>query len=154
MQRNYVLLSTIMITILLSSCSKEIAYKPREINPDIDICTICNMSVAHIDHATEVILDNGEILTFDDIGCMIEYIERSEENTTAINKSYVRDIKSNEWIELQDAHFAYHQEFWTPMAYGVISFATKQQAETYIEEEKKGELLEYVDLLNHNWDGF
>lgn len=145
----------ILMLILLSvmaGCGSEQSYEPEEINPDIDACLVCNMSVAHVDYATQVILKDGTVHKFDDIGCMVEYLN-GEGKDEVVEKKYVRDVETSEWIELEEAAFAYHEEFWTPMAYGVLSFSSKEKAESYIASEGHGELMSLDDVMNHDWDG-
>lgn len=54
-------------------------------------------------------------------------------------------------LEIEAAHFVYDQSFWTPMSYGVVSFATEEQAEQYIEKEGRGRLLAYPELSEIDW---
>jgi copper chaperone NosL len=60
-------------------------------------------------------------------------------------------VNSGKWIKLEDAYYAYHKEFWTPMAYGVVSFAKKEDAEKFVAEQGKGEVFDFNQLLNHKW---
>lgn len=135
---------------LAASCSKP-SYEPRPIKPDIDVCIICNMSVANEDYATEVVLTDGKIMTFDDIGCMMDYIQSYHNADNPIAKSYV--YAASNWVELEQAWFAYHQDFWTPMANGVLAFPNKEHAEQYVAQEGKGNVLSFPDLKQHKWDG-
>ncbi|RAK18398.1 copper chaperone NosL [Anoxybacillus vitaminiphilus] len=124
-----------MISLLfLTACSREVSIEPEEINPDIDVCVVCNMSITEKNYATEMIMKDGEIYKFDDIGCMMEYMHKHGEEKESIAAKYVRDVNSGKWIKLEDAYYAYHKEFWTPMAYGVVSFAKKEDAEKFVAE--------------------
>ena len=40
-------MSVVMLVLLLSACGDK-AYEPRDINPETDVCYICNMSVTSI----------------------------------------------------------------------------------------------------------
>ncbi len=140
------------VLVAISGCGKEQSYEPEEINPDIDACNICNMSIAHTDFATQLILEDGTVHKFDDIGCMMEYINGAGKEEK-IMKKYVRDVETAEWIELEKAGFAYHEDFWTPMAYGVLSFESEEKAKQYIEKEGKGKLLSYQEITEFEWEG-
>ncbi|RSK28401.1 nitrous oxide reduction protein [Bacillus sp. HMF5848] len=139
------------IILLLAGCGGSPSYEPRDINPEIDVCVICNMSVAAIDHATEVIVKNGDVYTFDDIGCMLEFIVEREQNENDIMKSYVTDFVTGEWVDFQSAHFTYDKRFWTPMAFGVIAFANEEDAVAYITEQGYGAVIDYNTLLASDW---
>lgn len=141
-----------LLLLILSACGKNQSYKPEKINPEIDVCEVCNMSIAAELFATQMLMKDGDIYKFDDIGCMIEMIETDgsiEKNHIA--KKYVRDVETGEWVELEDAYYVYHEDIWTPMAYGVVSFATKGRAEAFIDEQTIGELLNYEQLKEHRW---
>lgn len=141
-----------LLLAVLSACSGEQAYEPVDINPDVDICEVCNMSIASELHATELFNTEGDVFIFDDLGCMLQYIEKDERiGRDEIGKQYVRDLDSGDWVEIEAAYFAYDQAFWTPMSYGVVSFATEEQAEQYLAKEGKGKLLAYSDLSEVDW---
>lgn len=142
----------VVILLFISACGKDQAYEPEKINPEVDVCEVCNMSVAAELFATQMIMKDGDVYKFDDLGCMIEMIETNGTIQTAdIVKKYVRDVETGEWVELEKAYYVYHADIWTPMAYGVVSFATLEKAEAYISEQGIGELLNYEQLKEHQW---
>lgn len=136
--------------IFLFGCSQEISYEPREINPDIDVCEVCNMSIVHTDYATQLIEKDGTIHIYDDIGCMFEYLSK-EGQEKEIEVMYVRDTATSDWLNIEEAYFVYDPDYWTPMMYGVISFKTIENAESFIEKEGKGKLVTYEDLNDLDW---
>ena len=137
---------------VLSGCGQDHSYEPVDINAEIDVCEICNMSIAAENFAAEVITNQGDIYKFDDISCMMEYLqEKSGVPAEEIAKRYVRDVNTGEWTELENAYHAYHIDFWTPMANGVVTFKSKDDAERYINDEGKGELYDYTSLVEHQW---
>ena len=133
---------------LMSACSKE-AAKPVEINPEMDTCANCNMSVADNQFATEIILENGKTFVFDDIGCMFNWTDENPDKE--INKSFVRDYQTNEWIDVEESYFVYGEDIKTPMSFNVISFEDQSNAKKFV-EESGGELLTYEDLQKHDWE--
>lgn len=151
MKIRYVVLFVIT-ALILTACSSKQSYKPEKINPEVDVCVVCNMSIAEDKFATELITKDGEVQKFDDIGCMVEYVDKKHAvKKDDIAKQYVRDVKTGDWVELEKAYHAYHKDFWTPMANGIVSFSSKQRAEEYINKEKKGELYDYAKLQKHKW---
>ena len=141
-----------LILTMLAACSGGQSYEPVDINPDVDICEVCNMSIVSEVHATELFSTEGDVYKFDDLGCMIQYTDKDGRiSPQEIGKQYVRDLDSGDWTEIEAAHFAYDPSFWTPMSYGVISFATEEQAEHYIEKEGRGRLLAYPELSELDW---
>lgn len=137
-------------TLILSACGGGTKYEPEAINEETDVCEVCGMMVPNNQHATQIVLTDGKSLKFDDLGCLHEWKEDNDNDK--IGAEFVRDYNTEEWIELKDATFVYHEEFMTPMAYGVYSFKDKADAEALIEEEGKGELLDAEALSNHKWE--
>ena len=133
--------------LLVSACSKE-TVEPVEINSETDTCANCNMSVADDQHSTEIILTNGKTVIFDDIGCMFKWVDANEDKE--INKSFVRDYYSNEWIDVEESYFVYGETIKTPMSFHVVSFKDQSSAEDFA-MESEGELLSYKDLQKHEW---
>ena len=74
--------------------------------------------------ATEIILENGKALKFDDIGCMYKWMEIDSGEKT--KEKFVRDYDSKDWISLEEATYVYDKTITTPMAYNVISFKNKK----------------------------
>lgn len=135
----------------LSGCQNN-AMEPEEINPEIDVCEVCNMGIAHEHFATEIVTEDREIHKFDDIGCMDEFLKSEKSLKEAgASKQYVRDMETGEWVELEKAFHAFHPDYWTPMANGVVSFKTKERAEEYVKEQGKGEVLDFQALEQHEW---
>lgn len=135
----------------VSGCQSS-SMEPEEINPEIDVCEVCNMGIAHEHFAAEIVVKDGDVLKFDDIGCMEEFLQaESSKNEEAPAKKYVRDMETGEWVELEKAYHAYHPDFWTPMANGVVSFKNKDRAEKYVKDEGMGEVLDYQALKKHEW---
>lgn len=142
----------LLVPILLMGCSKNVSYEPQEINPEIDVCEVCNMSITEVHFATQLISKDGEVYKFDDIGCMIEFVEKNESiEKNQIAKQYVRDFNSGDWVELKDAYHVYDPDIWTPMANGIVSFSTKESAKSFIKEQGKGEIYDFEKLKTHTW---
>ena len=89
-----------------------------------DKCDICQIGVTDNQFATEIILENGKALKFDDIGCMYKWMEINSGEKT--KEKFVRDYDSKDWISLEEATYVYDKTITTPMAYNVISFKNKK----------------------------
>ncbi|HJV17111.1 MAG TPA: nitrous oxide reductase accessory protein NosL [Bacillales bacterium] len=139
---------TIIGLLVITGCGKK-EYKPVAINEKTDKCDVCHMQVKDNQFATEIILENGKSFVFDDIGCMYKWMKKNKDKKIA--NSYVKDFQTKEWIELEKASFVYNKPIRTPMAYNVLSFANKKDAQTYI-DQKGGKLLSYKDLSQHSWE--
>ena len=136
-----------MLLLMVAGCSGN-SYDPHEVNAETDVCETCNMSIAHEDYAAQLIFKNGDYEMFDDLGCLMEFVAGIDESE--IGAMFMKDMTSNEWMDVKEATFIYSEDYWTPMNYGVLAFATTEAAEAYMSEQS-GELLAYDDLLTFNW---
>ncbi|MGU3371872.1 nitrous oxide reductase accessory protein NosL [Bacillus mycoides] len=119
------------------------------INEKNDKCDICQIGVIDNQFATEIILESGKALKFDDIGCMYKWMEINSGEKT--KEKFVRDYDSKDWVSLEDATYVYDKTITTPMAYNVISFKNKKDAESFV-SNYKGKVLSYKELSEHKWE--
>ncbi len=133
----------------LAACGKD-EVQPRAVNEETDTCEICNMAVVDNQHATQIVLENGKSLMFDDIGCMYEWLD--ENGTEEVAGEFVRDYQDKEWVEVKDAAFVYNKSVKTPMAYNVISFKDKSSAEEFSKENDGSTVMTESDLDEHSWE--
>lgn len=138
----------LFISIFMMSACGDKEVEPVSINEETDKCVVCNMAVGDNQFATQVVLESGKTYVFDDVGCMYEWLHGHTD--AKIAGAFVRDYDSKEWIESNKATYVYDQKVKTPMAYNVISFAKKEDAKKYI-NENQGNLMSYDDLENHQW---
>lgn len=132
----------------LVGCGKQ-AAQPVAIDPSVDKCEVCHMTVKDDPFATEIILTNGQALKFDDLGCL--YTWTKQNGMSQVKQRFVRDYNSGQWVKLEDAWFVYDPSVVTPMAYNVVSFQNKQDAETFLKQHPNGKLLSADQLSTHNW---
>jgi len=134
---------------VLSACGGGKTYKPVAINEETDKCEICNMQVKDDAFAVQLTTKDGKTYKFDDLGCMNEWKQKN--GTDNIGASFVRDYNNKEWITYEEASYVYDASLKSPMAYGVYSFKSKNDAQSFIDEQKKGTLMTAADLKSHSW---
>ncbi|MCT6925432.1 nitrous oxide reductase accessory protein NosL [Metasolibacillus sp.] len=134
--------------LLLIGCSEQ-SVEPRKIDPETDICLVCNMGITHSDYAGQVIFKNNDYLVFDDLGCLIEYLREPEQEVAV---AYIQSNDKHEWIDVKKAAYIYNEDYWTPMNYGVLAFASVGDATIYEQENGAGKALTYDELVtSFNW---
>ncbi|WP_281067810.1 nitrous oxide reductase accessory protein NosL [Cohnella thailandensis] len=143
------MLAVVIGLTLLSGCGKS-TYEPVAIDETVDKCPICNMAVADDQFATEIILKNKKALKFDDLGDL--HVWKDQNGTDEIGEQFVRDYNTKEWVKLSDATYVYDKSIRTPMAFNVISFKEKKDAETFVAQEGVGQILTAKELENHAWE--
>ena len=90
-----------------------IEHKAIEIKANEYSCKRCNMLVKHMDYATQAVKKNGETYFFDDIGCMVHWLEK---NADSVVKLYVKTLDTHQWVEAQKANYSRIAP--SPMGYG------------------------------------
>ena len=147
MMKKWMLMIVACLAVLVG-CSEK-TYEPRDIVSETDVCKICNMSIVHNEYAGQIALKNGDYEIFDDIGCLMEFIDANEE--TEIGAAFIKDTLQDEWINIFEATYVYNKDYWTPMNYGVLAFDTKEAADSWMEKEGEGQVLAYEELHEFNW---
>lgn len=148
-QMFYAVLTALVLSTSVVGCGNEEA-KPVAIDEKVDKCDICNMTVKNNQFAVELMQKDGKAMKFDDLGCLFQWTEKNGKDQ--VGTQYVRDYATQEWVKLDEATYVFDKEIATPMAYNVISFKSKADAEAFQKKEGKGDLLSYEDLLKHTWE--
>lgn len=138
----------LIVSVMLVGCSDKV-YEPKEINVETDVCQVCNMTISHVDYAGQIVFKNNDHLVFDDLGCLMEYINEHSEKD--IGAAFIKDESTKQWIDVKEAVYIYNKDYWTPMNYGVLAFASKESADSYMAENGEGKLLQYKDLKSFEW---
>ncbi|MBK3496223.1 nitrous oxide reductase accessory protein NosL [Viridibacillus sp. YIM B01967] len=133
---------------MLQACGNK-EYKPREIVSETDVCEVCNMSIVHEDYAGQIALKNGDYKMFDDLGCLVEYMEDMDNDN--LGQAFIKDGGGKDWVDVKTASYVYDKETWTPMSYGVIAFKSEGAAKDWMSEKKVGKLLSFADLEDFKW---
>ncbi len=108
----------VFTVIFALACNMEVDQSAREINYDRDICVNCLMGLAEKGYTAQAVNEYGEVLWFDDLGCLVEYAKTDDwkkwggENA----KAWIGDCETDEWIDAYKAFYRYGDR--TPMGYG------------------------------------
>ncbi len=108
MRTKYVMLAICLFFVFtIVGCGKKQA-EAVAIDEKHDKCDICQIGVMDNQFATEIILENGKALKFDDIGCMYKWMEINPGEKT--KEKFVRDYDSKDWVSLEDATYVYDKK--------------------------------------------
>jgi copper chaperone NosL len=75
-----------------------------------------------------------------------------ENGVEHVHVQYVRDYNTNEWVNAEEASFAYDSSYQTPMGYGIYSFQDQASAQNFVKEKGTGKVLTFEDLASHSWE--
>lgn len=104
---------TLLLSLIVLGCSNDL---DRAVDPvwGKQACEHCKMLVSHRASASQLVLD-GERYHFDDIGCMIQWLD--EKRRTA--RAWVR--AGDSWLDAEQAR--YRGGAMTPMDHGYVASA-------------------------------
>ncbi|KIQ94140.1 NosL [Anoxybacillus thermarum] len=129
------------------TAQEDVFMKAAMAEPDENtVCVFCNMKVYPKEHelgkfTAKSATENGDVLFFDDIGCLFNY----ERDHNEAAKKYVRDYNTLEWIELQNATVV-KADIKTPMNYGYAFFAKKEDADKFVSEQPGAMIVSWEDV--------
>ncbi len=115
--------------LILTACGQgaELDAPPQLVLGE-DVCDECSMIINEARFAASYVTTEGEVRRFDDIGDMLVYDLRHNEE---VHRYWVHDFHSEEWLDASEASFVMGSDLTTPMAWGVAAFATQEEAEAF-----------------------
>lgn len=107
------------LLIILASCSAD----PRPIAYGQDGCHHCKMTLMDPKFGAELVTEKGKVFVFDDVNCMLQYMDSEEGNTQTYKHVLVTDfLNPGVLLDANVAFFLKSEEFKTPMASNVVAF--------------------------------
>ena len=88
-------------------------HEPVDIKANAYSCAKCKMNVNVLDYAAQAVKKNGDTYFFDDIGCMMLWLEKNAEEVVT---RYVMTLDTHKWVKIEDAHYSRIAP--SPMGYG------------------------------------
>lgn len=117
-----------LVSLLMLSCKAE----PRPISYGNDNCHHCKMKLMDPVYGAEVVTQKGKVFIFDDVNCLMSFLESNEVSQEDIKHVLVADYDKPE--SLTDAKIAFYlksDKFKTPMASNIIAFSDFETLESY-----------------------
>lgn len=134
-------LIVLMLIFILSGCTSSNRNQP-EIIADISSCEQCKMLIS--DERFSAYLTTTESYLFDDIGCMIKYINQYPTEKITIG---FMDYENKKWLNPNDAVIIQNKQFTTPMNYGYIAVSKQSELVNHPDNIWKGNLNELKNIL-------
>lgn len=118
----------------------------QEIKKDKKIfCSDCNMMVKDIRHSAQVVIPGGRTYFFNDVGCMIRWLDRREYKEKELG-IFVFVSECTCYVDAEDAWYV--RDGLTPLGYGVEAFGT------YMEAQRSDMLLSAEDFGDENFERY
>lgn len=117
MKRNLLILGVLF---LLASCTAD----PRPIAYGQDGCHHCKMTLMDPKFGAELVTEKGKVFIFDDVNCMLQYMDSEEGKTQNYKHVLVTDyLNPGVLLDASLAFYLKSDEFKTPMASNIVAFA-------------------------------
>lgn len=130
------------ILLLMTACQSG-SLQPTSIEAG-DICTFCKMAISQANYAGQFIDRDGNVLKFDDVGCMIRFARENNRRDQVV-KFFVMDFDTKRWLDAPGATYVKSDETASPMASGLAAFHDTSRAAGYA-AKSKGRVLRFEDL--------
>jgi copper chaperone NosL len=112
--------------IFLMSCTTE----TEPINYGKDNCQFCKMTIMDNKYGCEVVTQKGKVFKFDDVSCMIKYINISEQTPKEYAQIVVNSYdKPANLVDVNQLFFVVSPNFASPMMGHVAAFSTEKDSE-------------------------
>ncbi|MFK7114549.1 nitrous oxide reductase accessory protein NosL [Flavobacterium oreochromis] len=96
------------------------------------------MTISNPQFSSEIITEKGRCYKFDDIFCLLQYINNTKVKVKTI---YVSDYSNKNMIPIEEGFFLKHEQFNSPMNGNIACFSD-------LKETKKYQTELHTDVLN------
>lgn len=131
--------------LLFVSASVQTAEKPIPTT-----CKKCDMKISTSERKFSAYVMKGiEPSAFNDLGCAVLWRdgECAMRQEAFDDNGYVYDYKTASPVPAASAFYVTGAGIKTPRGYGILAFKDKGQAETFIAEQEKGEVLSFDEFI-------
>lgn len=101
---------------MLIARGRPVPNGPVEVVWNQQSCTHCRMSVGEPAHAAQIITDAGDVLVFDDPGCLLHYLDGQ---VPSVHRIWFHNSVGAGWLTDHEVGFATGAT--TPMGYGLAA---------------------------------
>lgn len=129
--------------LFLISCQGSQLDRPPEIRYGEDACDECHMLINEARFASTIVTSQAQTRRFDDIGCMLIYLNKHQEDVVYF---WVTDFNSQKWHPAEDVVFVESDSIQTPMGFGIIAVADKEAAKEMVGEDMQSKTMDFSEL--------
>ncbi|MEA3433575.1 MAG: hypothetical protein U9R13_03260 [Campylobacterota bacterium] len=136
----FAIVIAVIVILLLSLGSEEggryvykgnTAYQAVPIKAKEYQCSECSMDVEELDYAAQLITKDGDTYFYDDIGCVVLWLENHSPDTQII---LTKTLDTHQWIDAKKAWYSRIAP--SPMGYGLAAVEKHKEGLVSYEEMK------------------
>lgn len=125
------LVAVLVAAALLVGCRGGREPHPPEIRYDRDVCVECGMIISEERFAAAYVTKSGETRLFDDLGDLLIYEKKDDQEPVAY---YVHDVRSRKWIPAEAAYYVRGDSVKSPMGWNIAAFESEAEARDFAEK--------------------
>lgn len=107
---------------------------PQPIQYGKDQCAYCKMTISDPRFGTQFVTKKGRAYNFDDVHCMIAYIEEGDVERNDIAAFYLPDFNTNELKPAEEMFYLKSENLKSPMRGDIAAFVCKSDMEETLNE--------------------
>lgn len=116
----------VLAIVLVTSCNTQ----PEPFAIGKDLCEDCKMTIMEPQFGAEIITNKGRIFKFDDLHCVVNYINKGKIAQSDIKQTVAVDYNNaSQFVEVSEAVFVTSAQLKSPMNSNTAAFATKEAAD-------------------------
>ena len=102
-----VLITAVLCSLSLSACSDRESLSPKDPAWDRDVCHRCQMMISDRNYSAQVINPaKGEHYFFDDLGCALNWLQKTKPLWKNEDLIYANDARSGKWVDVRQGIIA------------------------------------------------
>lgn len=122
-----------VLLLLFGSCQSGADLdQPPTFRFGYDSCDYCRMLITEPRYAAALRLIDGQARRFDDIGCLLHYLQAHPSEPQA--HIWVNDYLQERWLRAEVALYVQSDRLTTPMGYGIVALADSIAAESLAQQ--------------------
>lgn len=130
--------------IFLLACTTE----PEAINYGKDNCQFCKMTIMDNKYGCELVTQKGKVFKFDDVSCMIKYINISEQTPKDYAHIVVNSYeKPGTLVATNQLFFIVSPNFSSPMMGNTAAFSNEKLANESLKNDRIAKKYTWVELV-------
>lgn len=132
-----------MLALITISCSVE----PEAIKYGTDACHTCKMTLMDKKFGAELVTQKGKVYKFDDVNCMMNFYNATEDPSKEFKYKLVVDFSQPEkLIQANDAFYLKSSAIKSPMASQIAAFEKEENLEA-LQKEMDGIYMVWGELV-------
>jgi copper chaperone NosL len=150
----------LFMTAFVDSCSRSaassavVSERPVPLDGDNDVCELCRMRIGDMRFAAEMITDEGRVIKFDDVICLVQYFDMAKKldlvSREKVKAYYFGDLETKRFVPADSSVFVRSSNYASVMGKlgSVIVFGDSIRAKRFL-EKNGGRAIPFDDLWTY-----